>query len=93
MTRFGYVVYSIEEAEALATRTFFLHRGRLRLSQQHETPFSERGYEVTISLEGLQDMLLASVQEIEDEMQMLFRGRDILVTRLSVRHHENPRQL
>ncbi|CAN7992877.1 unnamed protein product, partial [Ixodes hexagonus] len=72
----------IQEAEAIATRTLFLHRGRMRPSSLYATPHGEIGYELTLSLAGLQGMTAAAEQEMEDEMQMLFRGQDIVVSRL-----------
>lgn len=75
----------IEEAESVGSRVLFLHRGRAQrmLHEQELYPDSERGYEITMSLDGLSGMTAAAAQqEVNDTVQSLFPGRTLAVTTL-----------
>ncbi|KAL1473130.1 hypothetical protein MTO96_038902 [Rhipicephalus appendiculatus] len=76
---------SIEEAEAVGSRVLFLHRGRARrmLYEEELYPDTDRGYEITMSLDGLSGMnVQAAEQEITDTVQSLFPDRTLGVTTL-----------
>ncbi|XP_075749978.1 ATP-binding cassette sub-family A member 17-like [Rhipicephalus microplus] len=75
----------IEEAEAVGSRVLFLHRGRARrlLREEELYPGAERGYEITMSLDGLSGMTAqAAQQEITETVQSLFPDRTLGVTTL-----------
>ncbi|KAL3218867.1 hypothetical protein MRX96_031293 [Rhipicephalus microplus] len=77
----------IEEAEAVGSRVLFLHRGRARrlLREEELYPGAERGYEITMSLDGLSGMTAqAAQQEITETVQSLFPDRTLGVTTLQV---------
>ncbi|XP_075550303.1 ATP-binding cassette sub-family A member 17-like [Dermacentor variabilis] len=75
----------IEEAESVGSRVLFLHRGRARpmLSDDDLYPYCDRGYEITMSLDGLSGLTVpAAQQEVRDTVQNLFPGRNLAVTTL-----------
>ncbi|XP_050033445.3 phospholipid-transporting ATPase ABCA3-like [Dermacentor andersoni] len=75
----------IEEAESVGSRVLFLHRGRARpmLRERDLYPDAERGYEITMSLNGLSGLTVAAAQqEVNDTVQSLFPGRNLAVTKL-----------
>ncbi|XP_077512264.1 ATP-binding cassette sub-family A member 17-like [Amblyomma americanum] len=75
----------IEEAESVASRVLFLHRGRVRrmLNAADLDPAAERGYEITVSLDGLSGLTAtAAIEEIQETVQSLFPGRTLGVTKL-----------
>ncbi|KAK8774825.1 hypothetical protein V5799_010641, partial [Amblyomma americanum] len=75
----------IEEAESVASRVLFLHRGRVRrmLNAADLDPAAERGYEITVSLDGLSGLTVtAAIEEIQETVQSLFPGRTLGVTKL-----------